>query len=363
MSEINLKNEKNQSPEIHAAENKPVASAPAAEAEKPAALAANAQKNDRESEFLEFKKALEELNRGLEDEQKAQPRVKRVQEADKWDKLGNDTRSAPSDCFSFEDEQKSAEKGELPVAQVKPNAQTKPDAQIKSVGTEDAALAKQISDVKYAKLMSKIDYDCTRPTLTTADIKSTSGALAEYGFKSICILASRMKMFKKKAADVNFCAVIGYPSGEMTENSKACEIKEAVRFGAAEVDVFFRTSSLKDDKPGAILRELKRYRRIIGKKKIFKLSFDCELVNTDEIRFIADTAHKAKADYLVVRNCRADKAKLQIAIAKTCSGKCKIEYADNVVCLADADRLCSLGADRFLLTEAKEFAKRVKSEI
>lgn len=322
----------------------------------------NAPKSNPENEFLEFKKALDELNRELKEETKDRAYGERsdsynkietghaAQKPDKWDKyIGDDPYNAVGTDLNKNNAGKVADT-------------TSVTAQ-KTQKTEDSAIKKQINEVKYAKMMSKIDFDLTRPTLSSADIKTQSGALAEFGFKSLCILASRMKLFKKKAKEINFCAVIGYPSGEMTENSKACEIKEALRAGAKEVDVFFRTSSLKDDKQKNILHELKRYRRIIGKKRIFKLSFDCDLVNSDEMRFIADVAFKAKADYLVVRNCLADKAKLQIAIAKTCANKCKVEYADNVTCLADMERLSDLGADRFLLTEAKEVAKKVREEL
>lgn len=330
--------------------------------EKIAPVNENTQKSNPENEFLEFKKALDELNRELKEETKGNASGERsdsynqsenkhaAQKPDKWDKyIGAEPYNADGADLNKNNAGKASDWTSV-------NAQ-------KTQKTEDLTIKKQINEVKYAKMMSKIDFDLTRPTLSSADIKTQSGALAEFGFKSLCILASRMKLFKKKAKEINFCAVIGYPSGEMTENSKACEIKEALRAGAKEVDVFFRTSSLKDDKQKNILRELKRYRSIIGKKRIFKLSFDCELVNSDEMRFIADIAFKAKADYLVVRNCLADKAKLQIAIAKTCANKCKVEYADNVTCLADMERLSDLGADRFLLTEAKEVAKKVREEL
>ena len=323
----------------------------------------NAPKSEPENEFLEFKKALDELNRELKEETKN--KTSGDNNSDSYNQIENKHAAQKPDKWDkfIGDEPYNADGAELNNSNaVKAGDRTSATAQ-KTQKSEDPAIKKQINEVKYAKMMSKIDFDLTRPTLSSADIKTQSGALAEFGFKSMCILASRMKLFKKKAKEINFCAVIGYPSGEMTENSKACEIKEALRAGAKEVDVFFRTSSLKDDKQKNILRELKRYRSIIGKKRIFKLSFDCEIVNSDEMRFIADIAFKAKADYLVVRNCLADKAKLQIAIAKACANKCKVEYADNVTCLADMEKLSDLGADRFLLTDAKEIAKKVREEL
>lgn len=217
--------------------------------------------------------------------------------------------------------------------------------------------------VKYANYTAKIDYDCTLPTITSDEIRARITKLRDYGFKSICILASRMKMFKKAYPDVCFCAVIGSPSGEMTENSKCCEIKDAIKNGAKEIDVFFRISSLKDDKNRQIVRELAHYKRIIGKKRIFKLSVDCSLLTEEDFKIVAKAAIKAKADFLVIRNCLLSQDKFQLCVSKACSGKIKIEYADNVASLADINKLADIGAERFLSSKATLLADAVKRKL
>lgn len=239
------------------------------------------------------------------------------------------------------------------------------NAQKKTAGAyaQSDDCAREYTAVKYANYTAKIDYDCTLPTIASDEIRACITKLRDYGFKSICILASRMKMFKKAYPDVCFCAVIGYPSGEMTENSKCCEIKDAIKNGAKEIDVFFRISSLKDDKNRQIVRELAHYRRIIGSKRVFKLSLDCSLLTEDDFKVVAKAAIKAKADFLVIRNCALSQDKFQLCVSKECSGKIKIEYADNVASLADINKLADIGAERFLSSKATLLADAVKRKL
>lgn len=239
------------------------------------------------------------------------------------------------------------------------------NAQKKTTGAyvQSDDCAREYTAVKYANYTAKIDYDCTLPTIASDEIRACITELRDYGFKSICILASRMKMFKKAYPDVCFCAVIGYPSGEMTENSKCCEIKDAIKNGAKEIDVFFRISSLKDDKNRQIVCELAHYRRIIGSKRVFKLSLDCSLLTEDDFKAVAKAAIKAKADFLVIRNCALSQDKFQLCVSKECSGKIKIEYADNVASLADINKLADIGAERFLSSKATLLADAVKRKL
>lgn len=224
-------------------------------------------------------------------------------------------------------------------------------------------LETQFKQMRFSNITAKIDLDCTLPTVTSSEIAERAEKTKTYGFKSVCILASRMKLFKKQSKEQNFCAVIAYPSGEMTERSKLCEIKEAVSNGASEVDVFFRISALKDEKRKLIVRSLTKYAKAIGKNRTYKLSFDCSMANEEEARFIVSAAVEAKVDYIVVRNCKPTDVRTQLFYAELCSGRCKLQFADSAFDLSSITRLSDVGADRFLLTDAFDVADRIKREV
>lgn len=357
-------------------------------------------------DYFEFRKALEQLNRELDEENSSDKKsvflknnlptgaVEHEKQSTEKNSVlmgqdntkvnnGGEKNSAPFTPFADKDVLQSntnISQTEVVKASEDPVKKTHTKQENTTANITDAsgardrktigATAAQAEDysseytaVKYANYTAKIDYDCTLPTITSDEIRARITKLRDYGFKSICILASRMKMFKKAYPDVCFCAVIGYPSGEMTENSKCCEIKDAIKNGAKEIDVFFRISSLKDDKNRQIVRELAHYKRIIGKKRILRLSVDCSLLTEEDFKIVAKAAIKAKADFLVIRNCLLSQDKFQLCISKACSGKIKIEYADNVASLADINKLADIGAERFLSSKATLLADAVKRKL
>ena len=259
------------------------------------------------------------------------------------------------------DEENPETTGELKAAESESETEGKSVTEADS--SPDEKLEEQFKQVMFSNLVSKIDYDCTLPTITSAEIADEAAKAVEFGFGSVCILSSRMKTFKKQSKTQRFCAVIAYPSGEMTEKSKICEIKEATFGGAAEIDVFFRISALKDEKRRLIVRSLVKYGKVIGRKRIYKLSIDSTMVSKEEAQFIVQAAAEAKVDYLVVRNCDFSDTRTQLFYAKLCAGKCKLEFAHNVNDLSSMTKLTDIGTERFLLSNASEVALRLREEL
>jgi len=217
--------------------------------------------------------------------------------------------------------------------------------------------------MRIKNLLWMIDYDCTSPTMTTAEISDCAKQAQTYGLKSVCILASRMKNFKNQAKNQCFCAVVAYPSGEMASNSKILEIKDALKNGASEIDVFFRVSALRDEKPRAIIKTLKKYRKVIGDKHVFKLSVDSSEITNEEAKFIADAAKQAHVDFIVVRNCAVDEIDKQIYYASLRSESCRIEFVDNVWDYETINLLNYVGSYRFLLKNALVVADRIRDSL
>lgn len=251
----------------------------------------------------------------------------------------------------------SEKPAEVEQENVQPHVQTSADAYC----SDD--LKEQFRLRKFATFASKIDLDCTMPNLSSSEIADRAEQAKLFGLASVCTLASRMRMFKKQSAEQVFCAVIAYPSGEMTEKSKICEIREAKSNGAKEIDVFFRISALKDEKRKNIIKSLKKYRFVIGKKNVFKLSIDSLLITNEEAEFIVEAATAAKVDYLVVRNCALNDERTKLFFSGLCAGKLKLEFSDCIINLSSAEKLSAIGTDKFLLHDALAVAATMRDEI
>ncbi len=254
----------------------------------------------------------------------------------------------------FEIPEKKAESADV-------QAKSMPVDMSKSEDTEE--LKNRYKNMKYKNIVSKIDLDCTAPVTTIADINVLADRAKNYGLGSVCVLAGRMKYFKTLAKTQAFCAVVGYPYGEMSEQAKINEIRDALRYGATSVDVFVRVSALKDEKPRQIAKSLAKYARAVGKKNTFKVSIDCSVLSKEEGKIIVNAAAEAKADCVVIRNCARNDARTQLYYADICGGKCKVEFADSADNLAAITGLTGVGTDRFLSKNAFELANSVRDDI
>lgn len=254
----------------------------------------------------------------------------------------------------FEIPEKKAESADV-------QAKSMPVNMSKSEDTEE--LKNRYKNMKYKNIVSKIDLDCTAPVTTIADINVLADRAKNYGLGSVCVLAGRMKYFKTLAKTQAFCAVVGYPYGEMSEQAKINEIRDALRYGATSVDVFVRVSALKDEKPRQIAKSLAKYARAVGKKNTFKVSIDCSVLSKEEGKIVVNAAAEAKADCVVIRNCARNDARTQLYYADICGGKCKVEFADSADNLAAITGLTGVGTDRFLSKNAFELANSVRDDI
>ncbi|HEY83631.1 MAG TPA: deoxyribose-phosphate aldolase [Chloroflexi bacterium] len=98
-----------------------------------------------------------------------------------------------------------------------------------------------------AKIAALIDHTLLKPIATQAQIEALCQEAMKYGFASVCINPSRVKLAAQqlRRSAVKTCTVIGFPLGATTTASKVFETKEAVELGAEEVDMVINIGALK----------------------------------------------------------------------------------------------------------------------
>jgi deoxyribose-phosphate aldolase len=92
-----------------------------------------------------------------------------------------------------------------------------------------------------------IDHTLLKADATASDVKKLCEEARKYCFASVCVNSTNVA---KAAAfldgsGVMVCAVVGFPLGAMTPTAKAFEAREAVRCGAAEIDMVINIGLLK----------------------------------------------------------------------------------------------------------------------
>ena len=127
----------------------------------------------------------------------------------------------------------------------------------------------------YSELAKMIDHSLLHPTMTDADLEAGCQLAAKYDVASVCINPYAVKQAAEwlRGTDVKVGAVIGFPHGSSTTESKRYETELACRDGAVEIDMVVN----------------------LGKA----LSADWDYVEAD-VKVVCDEAHKHGAKVKVI---------------------------------------------------------------
>lgn len=96
-------------------------------------------------------------------------------------------------------------------------------------------------------LASMIDHTLLVPEATEEQLKKVCDEAREYHFATVCVNSCNVKFVAKQLAgsEVLPIAVVGFPLGATTTESKAFETKEAIKDGAKEIDMVVNIGALK----------------------------------------------------------------------------------------------------------------------
>lgn len=153
----------------------------------------------------------------------------------------------------------------------------------------------------YSELAKMIDHSLLHPTMTDADLEAGCQLAAEYDVASVCIKPYAVKQAVEwlRGTDVKVGAVIGFPHGNSTTESKRYETELACKDGAVEIDMVVN----------------------LGKA----LSADWDYVEAD-VKAVCDEAHKHGAkvkvifenDYLTAGGAGLSSDEFKIKLCQIC---------------------------------------------
>lgn len=97
------------------------------------------------------------------------------------------------------------------------------------------------------KLAHMIDHTILKPEVTRDDLKKVCDEARQYHFATVCVNSSNIPFVARqlKGSGVKPIAVVGFPLGAASPQSKAFEAKEAIRNGAEEIDMVINIGELK----------------------------------------------------------------------------------------------------------------------
>jgi deoxyribose-phosphate aldolase len=105
-----------------------------------------------------------------------------------------------------------------------------------------------------------IDHTLLGAEVTEEDVVRACDEARKYGFATVCVRARHVALCARllQGAGPKPIAVVGFPSGTETTAAKASEARDAVRAGAAEIDMVLQVGQLKGKNYGSVESDIRQ---------------------------------------------------------------------------------------------------------
>lgn len=161
-----------------------------------------------------------------------------------------------------------------------------------------AAESKQPTPTR-AQLARRIDHSLLRAQATQGEIDQLCDEATEYGFATVSVnpvwTAYCAKRLQESSVGVN--PVVGFPLGATTAHVKLEEAREAVRHGAAELDMVINLGALRSGFPQYVEQEIAAIVKA-AKDVPVKVILETSYLNDDEKWRVCELAVRAKAAFV-----------------------------------------------------------------
>ena len=216
-------------------------------------------------------------------------------------------------------------------------------------------------------LAGYIDHTLLRPEATADEIKKLCAEAKEYGFASVCINPTYVKLAAEqlKGSTVEVCAVVGFPLGTHMPEIKAMETRRAIREGAHEIDMVINVGALKSGDCDLVRRDILAVTDACMERRVIcKVIIEAALLTDEEKVVACQLARKARADFVKTSTGFGpggatvhDVALMSQTVHDSTMG---VKAAGGISSLEDAQKMIEAGATRIGASAGIKILKEAK---
>lgn len=148
-------------------------------------------------------------------------------------------------------------------------------------------------------ISSYIDHTVLDAKALPADVIHLCEEAKAYNFYAVCVNGQHVKLAKQEliGSSVKLAAVVGFPLGANSTNSKVYEAKQAILDGADEIDMVISIGMLKAGEHDYVREEIAAIKQAIGNHVLKVIIEICALTN-EEKKIACQLAYEAEADFV-----------------------------------------------------------------
>jgi len=146
-----------------------------------------------------------------------------------------------------------------------------------------------------------IDHTLLKPEASEADVRKLCAEARQYGFASVCINPTWVSLCaaELQGTPVKVCTVAGFPLGATLSSVKIFEAEQAVKLGAAEVDMVINVGALKSGHYERVEQEIRGLAETCRRSSaLLKVIIEAALLSDQEKVIASRLAKSAGADFV-----------------------------------------------------------------
>jgi deoxyribose-phosphate aldolase len=150
-------------------------------------------------------------------------------------------------------------------------------------------------------LAGLIDHTLLRPDATISDVERLCAEATTHRFASVCVNPVFVLLCRSLTAgsDLPLCTTIGFPLGAVSTDTKAAETEQAIREGAAEIDMVMNIGLLRSRQYRFVSDDIRAVTSIVQKhRKLCKVILETALLSDEEKIRACLLARAAGADFV-----------------------------------------------------------------
>ncbi|MEX0289984.1 MAG: deoxyribose-phosphate aldolase [Flavobacteriaceae bacterium] len=144
-----------------------------------------------------------------------------------------------------------------------------------------------------------IDHTLLKPTATVSDIVKLCTEAKTHSFYAVCVHGCHVPLAKETLKDskVKLAAVIGFPLGAMSTESKLFETKYCIEQGADEIDMVINLGWFKSGLLDLVKQEIVQIKEVLGPRVLKVIIETCYLTEEEKLN-ICKLILETEADFV-----------------------------------------------------------------
>lgn len=218
------------------------------------------------------------------------------------------------------------------------------------------------------KLAKMIDHTVLKAEASAADIEKLCREAVQHGFYSVCVNPVWVKKAREllRGSPVKVCAVVGFPLGAVTPQTKSFETRRALRDGAQEIDMVINIGALKSGDDKLVLQDIRGVVEDCNDARaICKVIFENSLLTDDEKVRACELSMKARAHYVKtstgMSSGGATAEDIALMARVTAPKKLGVKASGGVRTYADVVKMVNAGATRVGCSSSVKIMEEAKA--